>query len=444
MTSTIRALLATTAALTVASSVWAEDRALLVGVGTYGSEYPFRSLDGIHNDIETMRDVVRHLGFDDQQVRVLEDEEATYAGILLAFDELIEAVGPEDRALFYFSGHGYHVPDRDGDEDDQNDEVLVPHDYGGTAERLTNVLVDDQIAGLIDRVNTDDVLVFLDACHSGTATKGLGDAGGWTFFDEADAEWMASKGEAGGYMALSSSRDEEQSLMAPGGGVSFFTAGVGRAAREAVESAGSLTMNGIREVALREIERLHAVHYPNRPQAVHHPVLTGNLARADDNLLGRRSSAGLGRRSSAGGASRTLWSLVNASIPDTSRRVALAGTKPVYQQDDLLEVEFDMPVDGYLYLLQVVEGADEATLLFPNAWSRGNRFDRDEGVRVPDVGDYFDLPLSVEGPTEDEERNLLVAVVTGEPVTRSWTADDVVRTLRGADAVGTVRYVIRR
>ena len=44
-----------------AHSAHAEDRALLVGVGTYGQTTPFGNLNGIDRDLQTMREVAREL-----------------------------------------------------------------------------------------------------------------------------------------------------------------------------------------------------------------------------------------------------------------------------------------------------------------------------------------------------------------------------------------------
>lgn len=120
------AVLIAAVAMLPAGNARAEDRALLVGVGQYERQGPFPDIPGIGWDLEIMREVARVLGFEESQIRVLADAEATRDGIATAFDGwLIDAVGPEDRALFYFSGHGYQRADQDGDEPDGQDEI--PH-----------------------------------------------------------------------------------------------------------------------------------------------------------------------------------------------------------------------------------------------------------------------------------------------------------------------------
>ena len=205
-----------TVVLTVlaAQSARAEDRALLVGVGKHERQSPFRDLPGIDRDLATMRQVARELGFEDRQIRVLADEEATLEGIRSTFESwLIDAVAPGERALFYFSGHGYYLADRNGDESDRRDEILVPHDYAGTVEALTNVLVDDEVEDWLDRLRTEDVVVFLDACHSGSAVRSGSGPVAWSLFDGGPfsaASTRSAVGGSNGYLALSAARDTEQ------------------------------------------------------------------------------------------------------------------------------------------------------------------------------------------------------------------------------------------
>ena len=404
----------------------AEDRALLVGVGQYER---FPDLHGIGRDLEIMREVARALGFEESQIRVLADAAATRDGIAAAFDNwLIDAVGPDDRALFYFSGHGYQIDDRDGDESDGKDEILVAHD-AGTLEELTGVLVDDELAGWFDRLRTDEVLVFLDSCHSGSAIKawGLDPAVSWSPFDAAkslsrpdagdsdenaealadgDAPRPLSRPDAGdigsaGYLALSAARDWEQAQATRDG--STFTVGIGRAVREAAVSGAPLTMSRIRDVAAAEIAREH-------PDKMFHPVLSGDMARADDELRRLRSP-------SAG----SPWDHLAGSLAAATPQVEVDGVRPAYRGGDLMTFEVVMPTDGHLGVFTAVEGADHATVLFPNPWSGTAWFARGERVRIPDRG--FDLPVEVEDPAHRSERNLLVVVVAVDDVSHGFDRD---------------------
>ena len=414
---------------------------MLVGIGTYARPDLFGTLRGNDANIRMMREVAAHLGFADEQIRVIEDEAATLAGVRRAFEDwLIDAVGPGDRALFYFSGHGHYVPDRDGDEpDDRRDEVLVMHDYAGTREALTNVLVDDELNALLGRLRTGDVLVFLDSCHSGTATMS-GSVRDWSFFGDDDdpGRRVTPRGPGGGegYMALGAARDKEQALGTGEG--AFFTRGVLAAVRESVATDEPLTMNAIREVASTEILRLHALAVERDPSnarfEIHEPVLTGDLTRAGDDL--RRRAV----------PTRPFSYRLVAAVDSAPGRVEVTGAQSVYRSGELMQIEIEMPVDGHLNVLTVVEDADDATVLFPNAWSRrNNRFPRGSLVRVPDSADRFDLPVEPEEPGLAEERNVLVVVVSETPLDlQARDIDTVLQVLPAAHATAVPYVVVRR
>ena len=105
----------------------AGDRALLVGVGKYRN--PRANLSGIDLDIRMMKGMAHLMGFSDSQIKVIENERATASNVETAINEwLVKGAGSGDRVLFYFSGHGSQIPDRNGDEEDKSDEALVLHD----------------------------------------------------------------------------------------------------------------------------------------------------------------------------------------------------------------------------------------------------------------------------------------------------------------------------
>jgi uncharacterized caspase-like protein len=141
-------------------------RALLVGINKYKA---VPGLQGSVNDIETMRAILMsRWGFLPRNITVLTDESATHDKILSALTELVQVSGPEDTMYFHFSGHGSQVQDLNGDEDDGLDETLVPQDgrSGGVRD-----IVDDELDEIFSKLRTEKVLVVLDSCHSGTATR---------------------------------------------------------------------------------------------------------------------------------------------------------------------------------------------------------------------------------------------------------------------------------
>ncbi|MEM6732891.1 MAG: caspase family protein, partial [Myxococcota bacterium] len=161
--------------------------ALLVGVQSYErSDVPddaaWANLAGPGNDLRLMSRVLAEHGF---EVECLFDEDATHDAIVSRFESHLIAKsrkGREDVALFYFSGHGQQIPDdSDRDEVDGFDESLVPFDHRGTHDYAGAARVrDDELRELSRKVleRTPNLVVILDSCHSGSATRGTRPARG--------------------------------------------------------------------------------------------------------------------------------------------------------------------------------------------------------------------------------------------------------------------------
>lgn len=149
--------------------LYAEDRALLVGIDKY--QY-VSELRGSKQDVADMLQFVQTVwGYKPYQIRTLTDARATRQGILTAFERwLIGGTQSGDRVLFYFSGHGFYTKDYNRDESDGYDEALCPVNTQGTRDTM---ILDDEINALLRRLNGRNVTVVIDACHSGTVTRSL-------------------------------------------------------------------------------------------------------------------------------------------------------------------------------------------------------------------------------------------------------------------------------
>lgn len=143
-------------------------RALLIGINEYQTVPMLR---GALNDIAAMRDVLRtRWGFEARNIRTLSDRAATRAGILAALEQFVRGVGVDDIVYVHYSGHGSQVQDLNGDEDDGLDETIVPHD--GRTQGVTDI-TDDELDIIFSKLRASAVLIVLDSCHSGTATRSL-------------------------------------------------------------------------------------------------------------------------------------------------------------------------------------------------------------------------------------------------------------------------------
>jgi hypothetical protein len=164
-------------------------RALLIGIDRYqpattaaGQATPpvssraWTDLDGSVNDAEALRAMlVARYGFAPENILSLRDEEAGRERILAAIREhLIVSAEPGDVHLFYFAGHGSQVYNSRSDEPDKKDETLVPADAVRGAWDIRDKELSRLFNDVLDRGAA--LTVILDSCHSGSGTRGRGDA----------------------------------------------------------------------------------------------------------------------------------------------------------------------------------------------------------------------------------------------------------------------------
>lgn len=211
--------------------------ALLVGVGEYASD-SVPDLKGPKADVAAMRrlltDPQSGYGFQDENVCVIQDGGATVAAFTEAFQRaLLDRARPGDTVLLYFSGHGTQVRDRSQDEPDEKDEALILHD---SLVNGVDVLRDDVLNGLLSALaaRTEDVTVLLDACTSGSATKGVDRERRVVLANDDTGPEPATGGDGAyyvpstlpGLVLLSAARDGTLALEPPDGGLGYFTAGL--------------------------------------------------------------------------------------------------------------------------------------------------------------------------------------------------------------------------
>ena len=253
--------------LALAAGARGEDRALLIGVGRYAN-FDER-LNGVNKDLDMMTEVAQIMGFKPHEIKVLENEAASTAGVNTAFENwLIKNSKPDDRVLIYFSGHGSQVPDENNDEKDQFDEVLLLYDVSLTQKQgqqtLTGVLHDDQFNRTLSRIKSRNIMVFLDACHSGSATRNLKLGSRSSALDDAQVKYfyyspiLEAAGGGGSfdvmepesasvvksrYVAITACRDDEKTVTTARG--SIFTRGLRDVMHSAARSGSDITPDEI-------------------------------------------------------------------------------------------------------------------------------------------------------------------------------------------------------
>jgi hypothetical protein len=194
-------------------------RALIIAVGDYPKESGWMDISSL-NDVPLIQGALVHQGFDVNNISLVTDAQATKKGILDAFEEFKSTVNRGDVVVIHYSGHGQQVEDKGRkDEVDGLDESLVPYDaqvrYKEGEYEGENHLTDDEMNDFLTDLRAKlgpegDILVILDACHSGTGTRGLAKARG-TDQIMAPESYMRSEGsetdENLGLMGLETDND---------------------------------------------------------------------------------------------------------------------------------------------------------------------------------------------------------------------------------------------
>ena len=153
----------------VAPTHWA----LIVGISDYinFADEEGGDLPGAEHDARRIRDaLVMARGFPEANVRMLLNHEATKAAIQEGVTGwLVDNARPGDNVVIFYAGHGSQMWDESGDEDDGLDETIAPADV--LAESTDFDISDDEFNEWLGLLPTDNVLVVLDNCNSGTGTR---------------------------------------------------------------------------------------------------------------------------------------------------------------------------------------------------------------------------------------------------------------------------------
>jgi metacaspase-1 len=148
-------------------------RAVLVGIDQY--ERPdIPTLRGCVNDVALVRGLLKeYFAVPNERIRVVVNERATKANILHRLVDMIQRSEPGEVLVFYYSGHGSQIRDRDGDElADAIDEVICPYDMDWDSKTY---IVDDDLDRIFATLPSDVLLeAFFDCCFWGAGPRGLG------------------------------------------------------------------------------------------------------------------------------------------------------------------------------------------------------------------------------------------------------------------------------
>lgn len=157
-------------------SVFATNRALLIGIGEYKKGTYWNKIHG-DSDVELLKPLLEKEGF---VVSTLTNDNATKKEIIKALNSLINECQNGDKVYFHFSGHGQPMEDCNGDEITIFDQTMVPSDavrvcingYNGE-----NHFLDDEYSYYLNTLRNKlgkngQLFIAVDACHSQGIERG--------------------------------------------------------------------------------------------------------------------------------------------------------------------------------------------------------------------------------------------------------------------------------
>ena len=135
-------------------------KALLIGINYTGTS---NELYGCINDVNSIKERLDVQGFKD--INILTDlttKKATRDNILAEFKKFLTNAQTGDLLFVSYSGHGSNTYDRNGDEKDGIDEMIVTSDL--------KPILDDELKSIIQKFLKPNVTLFalFDSCFSGS------------------------------------------------------------------------------------------------------------------------------------------------------------------------------------------------------------------------------------------------------------------------------------
>lgn len=125
--------------------------AVVIGVATYNHMPVLRYTDDDAYRVYAFLKSPAGGALEDDQIRILIDEEATKKNIMTTMTDIFGKAGKNDLILLYFSGHGLKGS-------------FLPYDFDG----YNNKLLHEEINTVLDRSKAKYKLAIADACHSGS------------------------------------------------------------------------------------------------------------------------------------------------------------------------------------------------------------------------------------------------------------------------------------
>ena len=338
--------------------MWADKVALIVGVP---SHFQGGAKEGIEIDLANMANLFSGYGF---KIDKLIDESATTEQLRQKLKKYSN-MSSSDTFVFYYSGHGAQIPDGNGDESDQKDEVIVLYDHpmDGSSKGL---FVDDEMFNLLTQIPAQK-FVFFDSCHSGSAFKAntsvishkslgyLSKAMAISSVEE------PTKSEKRSILFFGAAKDNQQSIATPAGSMFTLTLldGIKRGKAD-LNHDGKTTFDELQRFAIPDIKRQIDNCPSNWGCTLFAPEMHGTDNMLSQNIL---SAMNLGDQGSSNRSEIEIG--IDRMIENGEAQSMTLNTRDKYRDGELIELKFDSNSrKGYLTVITIDN--NDISVLYPN------------------------------------------------------------------------------
>ncbi len=397
--------------------------ALIIGISDYAPA-DRNDLDGIERDTSKMKRLFESWGF---KVTTLYDAQSMK--IVDYLNDYAKKLGSNDYFAFYYSGHGSHKPDENGDEADGQDETLVLSD--GT---INEHLLDDTLYEKFNAIKAKK-LIFLDSCHSGTAFRAIGKRGvkaksispddvTKTYPVSSKMRGIAINGGStpkemitgSDYIVFSAAQDNEESLATPTG--SLFTNAI---YKTFTTNDINKPLSGIKSELTNDI-----IAYAKETKSTpHHPNISYSnpeiKSKSLEDFLNAKSKATPQKvaqtEKSSSNSSSSLQDTLDEMIEGGKfKQMYIQANKNLYNVGDAVRFTIDTKGDRGFLTIFYIDGND-VTLLYPNGFVSPKEINGKYNFPDDLANGKFELEAYKSCKGCNEEKTTIYALLSSEQIT---------------------------